>query len=303
LHWLPFFVFVFQAATAKETGLSQYAGTWAVKSALCGKQPTLDSTFPLVISKDGKKVSNFERSCEVVKAHDQGHGSYSVRSACEAEGDPYFVDEVFKFTSSGVTIKDTKSGKQSEFFRCGQKDTKVSLLHEPQSKPATSVVVKGRCHMDYCDFDKLGKIISQVKTQSGQLIQVQYRSAAVHAPETSAQIDQYADVKVPLFAKSHDQELLMHCSKTRPFAAFKDKTGLWHGLLLNLPEGTAAYTSEPIALFWSVCEGVQVAADDIAHQGAAFSKRGYGNQWKAEGENLSINFESMDDILALANHQ
>jgi hypothetical protein len=288
------------ASGAEKSDLSKYAGTWAVKPSLCGIEPTLDNTFPLVISKDGKRISNFERSCEVVKAQDQGQGLYSVRSACEAEGDPDFYDELFKFSATKVVIRDKKNGKKSEFFNCNKRNTKATAAAGNSRKPVKIKVVTGPCHMDYCEFEQIRRILSQSATPSGYLVQVQYRSGSVYAPVVDADRDQYADVEVPSFEKSRDGELIMHCSKQRPFAAFKDKNGLWRGLLLDLPEGGASYLLGTVTLFWAICENTQIGIDSHLRQ---FTKLGYGNKWRDDSEGDSINFESMDDILAFANHQ
>jgi hypothetical protein len=301
---LPFAVaamsLVSSASGAEKSNLSQYAGAWAVEPSLCGIEPTLDNTFPLVISKDGKRISNFERSCEVVKAQDQGQGLYSVRSACEAEGDPDFFDELFKFSATKVVIQHKKNGKKSEFFKCNKTNVKAKVTAGDSRKPVKIKVVTGPCHMDYCEFEQIRGILSKSTTPSGYLVQVQYRSASVYAPVVDPNRDQYADVKVPSFEKSQDGELILHCSKQRPFAAFKDEHGLWRGLLLDLPEGGASYLFGTVTLFWALCENVQIGIDTNLGQ---FKKLGYGNKWRDDGEGDSINFESMDDILALANHQ
>jgi hypothetical protein len=274
-----------------------------VQPSLCGKEPVLENTFPLEISKDGKRISNYEQSCDVVKVRDQGQGTYLVRSACEDEGDPYFVNELFKFTADKVVIKSVEGDNRSEFFSCAKKKIDSKKSTETRSKQNTVDIVKARCHFDYRDFNKLGKIISEVKTHSGQLVHLQYSSASLFLPVVNESRDQYADVKVPSFEKSRDRELLVHCSKMRPFAAFKEANGIWHGFLLNLPEGGASYISQAIALFGATCENSQLEADDVFNQRSMFAKRGYGNQWRPDANDIAINLESMDDILTLANQQ
>jgi hypothetical protein len=296
-----FMIFGIDFAFSKETGLAQYAGSWAVKPNLCGKSPTLENTFPLEISKEGKNISIFEQSCDIVKIQSKDQRSYVVRLVCETEGEPEFIDEIYTFTSTKVTVQNRSNGKKSEFFRCEKLSEKAKDKSEVHIKPNSIKIVKGRCLMDYCNFTKLGTIVSRFKTKSGELLRVQYRSASVHAPQTNSYRDQYADIKIPSFEKSSQGELVAHCSKTRPFTAFNNSDGFWHGLLLDLPEGGAGYTAGSAAVFWALCEKINVAADLVYYETSQFAKLGYGNQWKANQGDDMIVFESIDDILALAN--
>jgi hypothetical protein len=302
LRALPFIILIgFHTAVAKDTALAQYSGSWAVKPNLCGQPPTLENTYPLEISDGGKRISNYEISCEVIKVREKGRGSYFVRSLCETEGDPDFINEIFNFTSTKVTIQNIANGTTSEFFRCDKNGGQLNKTSGTVRKSIFAEIVKGRCHMDYCGFTKLGKTLSEVKTKSGKLLNIQYLSASVHAPQNNSDRDQYADIKIPNFKKSTQNDLFVHCSKTRPFTAIKGGNGLWQGLLLNLPDGGAAYTTGPAAIFWAVCEGIKVDADLVYSETSTFTKLGYGNQWKANIRDDIIEFQSMDDIRALAN--
>ncbi len=285
------------AHAAEKSPLADYAGEWATKPSLCGKAPTLDNTFPFNISQNGLKVDVFELVCDVVKAKKQAGETFMVRTSCEAEGESYFVNQVFKFSDGKLQIIDKEADLTRVFYQCA-KPKAVSKIVKSAPSPKETEVIRGRCHMDNCNFYQLGKVVKKQKTKTGQLITIEYYGASVSAPWVEGQGDQYANVKVPSFAKSKPTLRVTHCAKERPFAATKMQDGKWFGELLDLPAGGAAARSESLSLYWAICHSVYVGADELWSRRKELAKFGYDWNWPAEND--QIEFESMDDIVVFA---
>ncbi len=277
--------------------MADYAGEWATKPSLCGKAPTLDNTFPFNISQNGLKVDVFELVCDVVKAKKQAGETFMVRTSCDAEGESYFVNQVFKFSDGKLQIIDKEADLTRVFYQCA-KPKAVSKIVKSAPSPKQAEVIRGRCHMDNCNFYQLGKVVKKQKTKTGQLITIEYYGESVSAPQIEGEGDQYANVKVPIMDKSKPSERVTHCSKVRPFVAVRHDKGKYHGLLLNLPHGRAEYASESSVLYWAVCHDLNIGSGELWQRRKEYQKFGY--DWNWPDENDQIEFESMDDIIVFA---
>jgi hypothetical protein len=286
-----------QVYAAEKSPLAKFAGEWAVKPNLCGKAPTLDNTFPLNISKDGLQVGVFEQLCDVVKAKKQTDDTFLVRTSCEGEGQSYFVNQLFEFRGGKLKVIDKEAGLTREFHQCS-KSKAVSKKAEVTSNTNHAKVIRGSCRMDNCNFYQLGKVVKKQKTKTGQLVVSEYYSGSVSAPPVEGNGDQYANVKVPEMDNQAPSERVTHCSKTRPFVAVRHDKGKYQGLLLNLPQGRAEYTSESSSLYWAICHDLFIGADELWQRRKELNKFGY--DWAWPSENDQIEFESMDDIVVFA---
>jgi hypothetical protein len=285
------------AQSADRSPLADFAGEWAVKPNLCGKEPLLDNTFPLNISKDGLEVGVFEQRCDVVKAKKQTDTTFMVRTSCEGEGESYFVNEVFQFGEGKLKIIDKEQGTTRLFYQCSKPK---AVVKEAKSAPRADAakIIRGRCHMDSCNFYKLGKVRREQKTKTGQLVVSEYFGASVDVPPVEGDGNQYANVKLPSFVKSKPLTVITHCAKERAFAATKMQNGKWFGEMLNLPVGGGAVRAESLSLYWAICHDLYVGADELWQRRKEFKKFGYNWEWP--GENDQIEFESMDDIIVFA---
>jgi hypothetical protein len=286
-----------QVHATENSPLAKFAGEWAIKPNLCGKAPTLDNTFPLNISKDGLQVGVFEQLCNVVKAKKQNDDTFMVRTSCEGECESYFVNQLFEFKGGKLKVIDKEAELTREFHQCNKPKT-VNKKPKNGPNPSLTTIIRGRCHMDNCNFYQLGKVVKKQKTKTGQLVVSEYYGGSVSAPPVEGDGDQYANIKVPKMDNQAPSERVTHCSKTRPFVAVRHDKGKYQGLLLNLPQGRAEYTSESSSLYWAICHDLFIGADELWQRRKELNKFGY--DWNWPSENDQIEFQSMDDIVVFA---
>jgi hypothetical protein len=91
--------FVPTAASAQQPA---YVGRWAPKPAQC-KIPQGNEDAPLVMRRDG--YDQFETHCRFSNIRQKGQ-SWTVRAACEAEGDKQTMTLTLSVANNRLTIRD-----------------------------------------------------------------------------------------------------------------------------------------------------------------------------------------------------
>lgn len=164
--------------------------------------------------------------------------------------------------------------------------------HEP------GTILRERCHMGACAFEKVVSVTRKAATATGIVYELTSLYAQVEVEIGSDEEPRYEDVEVPEFSGTPGS-IWVHCSISRP-AVIAHWGEPWNVAPLDVgnQSNVAGATSVAHAIYWYVCHGENVAADEVytPEQVLEAARLGYKANW-GWADDIHMEFQDWPAVL------
>ncbi len=163
---------------------------------------------------------------------------------------------------------------------------------------APGTILRERCHMGVCGFEKVVSVMRKAATSTGVVYELTSLYAQVEVEIGPDEEPRYEDVQVPEFSGAPGS-IWVHCSISRP-AVIAHWGEPWDIAPLDVgnQSNVAGATAVAHAIYWYVCHGENVAADDIytPEQVLDAARFGYKANWGWGGD-VQTQFQDWPSVL------
>jgi len=164
--------------------------------------------------------------------------------------------------------------------------------HEP------GTILRERCHMGACGFEKVVSVTRKTATATGVIYEMTSLYAQVEVEIGADEEPRYEDVEVPEFS-GEPGSIWVHCSISRP-AVIAHWGEPWNVAPLDVgnQSNVAGATAVAHAIYWYVCHGENVAADDIytSEQVLEAARFDYKANW-GWADDINMEFQDWPAVL------